>query len=134
LQFFPHLFILLLAMISMSTAKFIFFIAMTLGPQGPHEVFVTSSNENYHWTDQGPEGWKLKTEADAHCGWTRQQEQNGTLDDRDARAITAQTWNDGSALQLSNGNRVEKQGDAAFYIVDPGCPNQKTYTILFPKD
>jgi hypothetical protein len=58
----------------------------------------------------------------------------GSLEDADARAITGHDWHDGSSLQLSNGNRVEKQGDAAFYIVNPGAPNQVTYTILYPKD
>ena len=68
-------------------------------------------------------------------GWVRQdqKQQVAAFDDADARAITAHQWHDGSYLQLSNGNRVEKQGDAAFYIVDPGAPNQKTYTILYPK-
>ncbi len=73
--------------------------------------------------------------AQIHRDWVRQDEkqQAAPFDDADAKAITAHNWHDGSYLQLSNGNRVEKQGDAAFYIVDPGAPNQKTYTILYPK-
>ena len=123
-------------MISMSTAKFLFFIALTLGPQSPHTVVVTSINENYCWTDEGPDGWMLKTKGAPTSDWVRQDEkqQAASFDDADARAITGHQWHDGSYLQLDNGNRVEKQGDAAFYIVNPGAPNQKTYTILFPKE
>jgi hypothetical protein len=123
-------------MISMSTAKFLFFIALSLGPQSPHTVFVTSLNENYCWTDEGQDGWMLKTKGATTSDWKRvdQKDVTGPFDAADARAITAHDWQDGSALQLRNGNRVEKQGDAAFYIVNPGAPNQKTYTILFPKD
>jgi len=120
-------------MISMSTAKFLFFIALTLGPQSPHSVYVTSSNEGYRWTDEGQNGWMLKTRDAGSTDWVRQDLKPlpGGFDNADARAITAHDWHDGSFLQLSNGNRVEKQGDAAFYIVDPGAPNQKTYTILY---
>ncbi len=123
-------------MISMSTAKFLFFIALSLGPQSPHTVFVTSLHESYCWTDAGPDGWMLKTKDSTNAHWKRveQKPTEGSLDDVDARAITGHDWHDGSALQLSNGNRVEKQGDAAFYIVNPGAPNQETYTILYPKE
>jgi hypothetical protein len=123
-------------MISMSTAKLLFFIALTLGPQSPHVVYVTSVNDSYRWTDEGPNGWMLRTKDAPHGDWVRQDQkpQPGGFDNAEARAITAHDWHDGSFLQLSNGNRVEKQGDAAFYIVDPGAPNQKTYTIRFPQE
>jgi hypothetical protein len=123
-------------MISLSTAKFLFFIALSLGPQTPHSVFVTSTNENYCWTDEGTDGWKLKTKGAPTCDWVRQEPKQlpAGFDTSDARAITAHQWHDGSYLQLANGNRVEKQGDAVFYIVNPGAPNQTTYTILYPKD
>jgi hypothetical protein len=122
-------------MISMSTAKFLFFLAMTLGPQSPHVILATSNSENYVWTDKGPDGWLLKTKGLPTCDWNRvtQAQQAADFDSDDARAVTACHWQDGSRLLLPNGNRVEKKGDAAFYIIRPGCPNQETFTILYPK-
>jgi hypothetical protein len=120
-------------MISLTTAKLLFFIAVSLGPQAPHTILATSNSENYSWHDEGADGWSLEANDLPTNGWQRQMA-GGSFDSRDARAITAHQWHDGDALQLANGSRVEKQGDAVFYIEHPGCPNQKTFTILFPKE
>ncbi len=47
------------------------------------------------------------------------------------RAIAQHHWGKNSSLDLDNGTRIEKRGDMAFYIVDPGAPNQKVFTILY---
>ena len=41
-------------------------------------------------------------------------------------------WKDNSAMVFDNGDRVEKRGDHAFYIINAGGANEKIFTILFP--
>jgi hypothetical protein len=35
-------------------------------------------------------------------------------------------------MVFDNGNRVEKRGDHAFYIINAGGANEKVFTIFFP--
>ena len=35
-------------------------------------------------------------------------------------------------MVFDNGDRVEKHGDHAFYIINAGAANEKVFTILFP--
>jgi hypothetical protein len=122
-------------MTSLPTAKILFFIAMSLNPHphGAHTVFATSNSDNYVWTGDG-QTWALKTKGLPTEEWVEHNGHQFALSGDDTRAIARHNWSHDSALDLTNGNRIEKQGNAGFYIINPGAPNQKTFTILYPKD
>jgi len=48
--------------------------------------------------------------------------------------ISKYHWKDNSAVVFDNGDRVEKRGDHAFYIINAGGSNEKIFTILFPNE
>jgi hypothetical protein len=119
-------------MISLTTAKTLLFVALALNP-GSHCIFVTSNSENYSFTEEAGRGWHLATKGLPTSNWQPQ----GLLENvppsgHDATVIDRYPWGQSSNLQLSDGNRIEKQGTAGFYIVSPGAPNEKDFTILYP--
>jgi len=120
-------------MTSLSTAKVLLFIALSVGPKHPQTIFATSNSENYVWTQSGQE-WSLKTKGLPTHQWRDRKNQPAPdpQEEREMRAVAHYDWREGSFLNLENGNRVERQGNAVFYIIDPGAPNQKVFTILYP--
>jgi hypothetical protein len=122
-------------MTSLVTAKLLFFIALTVGPQGSNTFFATSNSENYYWSNS-EDGWALQTKGLPSCDWKDRgsSQVGGTYDSRDERAIADRhNWQDGLLYDLPSGNQIKKQGNAVFYIIDPGAPNQKVFTILYPR-
>jgi hypothetical protein len=124
------------SMTSLPTAKMLLFIALALNPGAPpHDIFITSPSENYKLYS-GDRGWTIESKGSPGEAWNTCAErvQDPNPGDADMRSVVRNSWLTDSFVQLPNGNRVEKQGDAGFYIVNPGCPNQTVYTILYPKD
>ncbi len=119
-------------MTSLLTAKILFFIAMSMNPPGTQSVFATSNSENFLWSESGQSSWTVETKGLPTCDWEPMGTTDGGLGGADAQAIAHHDWKHNTFLNLENGNRVEKQGDAVFYIISPGAPNQKVYTILYP--
>ena len=128
-------------MITATTAKVLLFIALTLGPANPTTVFCTSHNESYTWTPQ-PYGWNLTALGFPASDFSRDPAKtamfSGSPHKGDVppyiREIADHNWNHDSVVVLSNGDRVEKKGDHAFYIINAGGPNEKIFTILFPTE
>lgn len=127
-------------MIVLPTAKILLFIALNLGPQNPPVVYATSNSENYVWSATSS-GWTLEGKGFPASDFTRDPSRWVTFTGSpskhsvpaDLRAISNYHWVDNSAMIFDNGDRVEKHGDHAFYIINAGGANEKVFTILFPK-
>jgi len=126
-----------LIMISLPTAKVLFFIALTLGPSDPQKIFVTSNSENYVWTHSA-NGWTFDAQGFPSSDWTREPDRTDIVVANDSEGITGpitsitkHKWDHDSVVILDNGDRIEKDHDTGFYIINAGGPNQKVYTILY---
>lgn len=127
-------------MIVLPTAKILLFIALQLGPQNPPVVYATSNSESYVWSTT-PTGWTVEAKGFPPSDFTRDPSKWVTFTgspNQDSipaylRVISKYHWVDNSAIIFDNGDRVEKRGDHAFYIINAGGANEKVFTILFPK-
>src|ERR1700722_15123496 len=125
-------------MITATTAKVLLFIALTLGPANPTAVFCTSHNESYSWTPQ-PYGWHLNALGFPAPDFSRDPSKtamfSGSPHKGDVPPNIGETadndWNHGSVVVLTNCDRVEKKGNQAYDIVNPGSPNEKDFTIFY---
>ena len=124
-----------------STAKILLFIALNLHPHGAQTIYATSNSEGYVWTPtQG--GWEVEAQGFPASDFTRDPSVDASLSGnpdrgdvpRYLRDISRHDWSRDSIMIFANGDRVEKCGDHAFYIINAGAPNQKTFTILFSDD
>ena len=121
------------------TAKILLFIALNLGPHNPPVIYATSNSESYVWTPTKT-GWTVKGKGFPASDFTRDPSRSidlsgdPTEDSIPAylRPVSQHDWNQNSAMVFDNGNRVEKHGDHAFYIINAGGANEKIFTILFP--
>jgi len=126
-------------MIVLPTAKILLFIALNLGPHNPPVIYATSNSENYVWTPTQT-GWTVEAKGFPTSDFTRDPFQSVTFTGnphRDSipaylRSISRHNWQHDSAMVFDNGNRVEKHGDHAFYIINAGGANEEVFTILFP--
>lgn len=125
-------------MIVLPAAKVLLFIALNLGPQNPPVIYATSNSESYVWTSTD-NGWTVEGKGFPASDCTRDPSKSvtftGTPQDSVPaylRAISRHNWSHNSAMVFDNGNRVEKHGDHAFYIINAGGANEKVFTILFP--
>jgi hypothetical protein len=125
-------------MLVLPTAKILLFIALNLGPQNAPEIYATSNSESYVWTPSGS-GWDLEAKGFPASDFTRDPSETmsfaGTPQDSIPgylRAISRHNWTHNSVMILDNGDRVEKRGNHAFYIINAGGANEKVFTILFP--
>ena len=127
-------------MIVLPTAKVLLFIALNLGPQNAPIIYATSNSESYVWTPTST-GWEVEAKGFPASDFTRDPSQSasftGTQPDSIPaylRVISRHHWVNNSAMVFDNGDRVEKRGNHAFYIVNAGGANEKIFTILFPSD
>jgi hypothetical protein len=119
-------------MTSLATAKVLLFIALSMAPEGTQKIFATSNSDNYVWMkDDG--AWSLKTKVIPVADYTVMgSEQAPQVTDSMETIRRHHRSREDTVLDLKNGNQIEQQGNAVFYIVDPGAPNEKVYTILYP--
>jgi hypothetical protein len=123
-----------------TTAKVLLFIALNVGPHNPPMVYATSSGESYVWTSTAT-GWTVERKAFPSSDFERNPAKDmsfsGNLTQgsvpRYLRAISRYRWQEGAAMVFDNGDRIEKRGDHAFYIINAGGSNEKVFTILYPK-
>jgi len=102
-------------------------------------IYATSNSESYVWTPTKT-GWTVKGKGFPASDFTRDPSRSidlsgdPTQDSIPAylRPVSQHDWNQNSAMVFDNGNRVEKHGDHAFYIINAGGANEKIFTILFP--
>ena len=128
-------------MVNLPTAKILLFIALNLGPKAAPEIYATSNSESYVWTPL-PGGWTLVAKGFPASDFSRDPSKELSIDGDPAIGdlpdgmdrVAHHDWSHDSVVILDNGDRVEKCGDHAFYIVNAGGPNEKDFTILFPKD
>ena len=126
-------------MIVLPTAKILLFIALSLGPQNPPMVYATSNSESYVWTPT-TWGWNVEAKGFPTSDFTRNPTKNVSFSGNpvDAsvpkylRAVADHHWVNNSTMVFDNGDRVEKHGDHAFYIVNAGAENEKVFTIFWP--
>lgn len=126
-------------MLALPTAKILLFIALNVGPHQPSTVFATSLSENYVCTAT-PTGWNVEElgfpASDFNRNPATSTDLSGTPGTSSVpkflRAVAHHNWSHDSALVFDNGDRVEKHGDHAFYIINAGGANEKVFTILFP--
>ncbi len=127
-------------MLVLPTAKILLFIALNVGPHQPSTIFATSSSESYVCTAT-PSGWNVEELGFPASDFTRNPatsaDFSGTPGSSSVpkflRAVAHHNWNRDSAMVFDNGDRVEKHGDHAFYIINAGGANEKVFTILFPQ-
>jgi hypothetical protein len=126
-------------MLVLPTAKILLFIALNVGPQNAPLIYATSNSESYVCTPTQT-GWTIEGKGFPSSDFTRDPSKSATLTGNPEessippylRAISKYHWKDNSAMVFDNGNRVEKHGDHAFYIINAGGANEKIFTILFP--
>lgn len=126
-------------MIVLPTAKILLFIALSVGPQNPPVVYATSNSESYVWTTTKP-GWTVEAMGFPASDFSRDPSRWATFSDAPTedsvpaylRVISHYHWVNNSAMVFNNGNRVEKHGDHAFFIINAGGANEKVFTISFP--
>ena len=126
-------------MLVLPTAKILLFIALNVGPQNPQTVYATSNSESYAWTTTRV-GWSVEGKGFPQSDFTRDPSKGENFTgnpDSDSvphylKAISKYKWNDKSVMVFDNGNRIEKSGDHAFYIINAGAANEKVFTIMFP--
>ena len=126
-------------MFVLPTAKILLFIALNVGPQNPQTVYATSNSEGYVWTTS-PVGWSVEGKGFPASDFTRDPSKyenfSGNPDKESVpaylRVISKYKWTNNSVMVFDNGNRVEKHGDHAFYIINAGGANEKVFTIMFP--
>jgi hypothetical protein len=137
-------------MISLTTAKFLLFLALCLGPKDGNSnqtIEITSKNSYIVWT-QGTDGWTVVQKGLAGDDWPS----NGTLVSTadlnnfrdkhhdyvpDVRAVKGHDWpaKGDSKIYLEDGNLVEKQGyNKVFYTIEPGGYNQRVFVIQAMQD
>ena len=125
-------------MIVLPTAKILLFIALNLGPNQPPMIYATSNSESYVWTST-PTGWTVEGKGFPSSDFTRDPSHTVAFTGNPShdsipsylRVISRHKWNSNSAMVFDNGDRVEKHGDHAFYIINAGGANEKVFTILF---
>ena len=128
-------------MLVLPTAKILLFIALNLGPQNAPMIYATSQSESYVWTPSST-GWTLEAKGFPSSDFTRDPSTTTTFTGKPGagsvpdylRTISKYRWKDNSTIVFDNGDRVEKKGDHAFYIINAGGPNEKIFTILFPTE
>lgn len=128
-------------MMMLPTAKILLFIALALGPKNVETIYATSNSEGYVWTPNAGE-WTLQAKGFPASDFTRDPTQDVTFNKLPGHkdvpsylwSLSRHDWSHDSVMIFDNGDRVEKCGDHAFYIINAGAPNQKIYTILFPTD
>jgi hypothetical protein len=128
-------------MIVLPTAKALLFIALTLGPQNAPMIYATSNSESYVWMPSD-KGWLLEGKGFPSSDFTRNPSREiaftgKTPDDSVPaylRAIAKYDWHHDAQAVFDNGDRVEKKGNHAFYIINAGGANEKVFTILFPEE
>jgi hypothetical protein len=126
-------------MLVLPTAKTLFFIATHLGFGHAPMIYATSPSESYVWTAT-PTGYTLLAKGFPSSDFTTDPDQ--TLEFKgtpptdgvppEIHVITNYGWKRDSAYVFDNGDRIEKSGDHAFYILNAGGANEKVFTILFP--
>jgi hypothetical protein len=112
---------------------------LNLGPQNAPMIYATSNSESYVWTPTQT-GWTVEGKGFPASDFTRDPDLTATfVGSPGARSVPAYLrvisnyhWKNNSAMVFDNGDRVEKRGDHAFYIIDAGGANEKIFTILFP--
>jgi hypothetical protein len=135
-------------MLVLPTAKVLLYIALHLGPSHPQVVYATSNSESYVWeltepagSKSGWTGWTLEAKGFPASDFTRDPLKMQTFDGARppvdsvpgyVRAISHFSWKRDSAFVFDNGDRIEKHGDHAFYILNAGGANEKVFTILYP--
>ena len=117
-------------MLSLSTAQLLFVVALALAPHNAQTIYATSSTNNYFWTET-THGWTLKTKGLPSTCWSDGGTQPAPQRDADMRTVQQHHWSRERQLFLDNGNRVEEQGDAVFYTIEPGEANQQVFTIFY---
>jgi hypothetical protein len=128
-------------MLALPTAKILLFIALNVGPHNAPVIYATSNSEGYVWTSNDT-GWTVEAQGFPASDFTRDPSRsmdftgNPTQDCAPTylRAISRHDWSHNSAMVFDNGDRVEKCGDHAFYIINAGGANEKVFTFLFPND
>ena len=134
-------------MLVLPTAKVLLYIALQLGPAHPQVVYATSNSESYVWEYTGSDtkgswtGWTVEGKGFPASDFTRDPSKTMTFDGRrppvDAvpgylRVISRYSWKKDTAYVFDNGDRIEKHGHHAFFILNAGGANEKVFTILYP--
>jgi hypothetical protein len=129
-------------MIVLPTAKVLLFIALNLGPHDASLIYATSNSESYVWTpaEEGS-GWTVEAKGFPASDFSRDPSKTETFSGNPTansvpaylRAISHHKWRNNTMMIFDNGDRVEKHGDHAFYIVNAGGANEKVFTILYQK-
>jgi hypothetical protein len=126
-------------MLALPTAKTLLFLALSVGPSHAPTIYATSNSEGYVWTSTET-GWSLVGMGFPSSDFTRDPSKSMNFTGNPSaapsylRAVAHHDWSRrNSAMVFDNGDRVEKHGDHAFYIINAGGPNEKIFTILFPK-
>ncbi len=125
-------------MLVLPTAKILLFIALNVGPQNAPQIYATSNSESYVWTSTAT-GWNLEAKGFPASDCTRDPNRYVTFSGNPAgdalppfiHSIAHHHWRNNYAMVFDNGDRVEKSGDHAYYIVNAGAANEKIFTIFF---
>ena len=126
-------------MATLPAAKTLLFIALTLNPS-PQKIFVTSNSETYIWTHT-VKGWSFEARGFPASDFSREPDRTEMMTPPTShdlhgplKGVAQHDWSHDSVMIFENGDRVEKDKDTGFLIVNAGGSNQKTYTILYDDD
>lgn len=138
----PRIYVLLAPfMVDTALIKVLLFIAVTLGPHNASTIHATDGYYGYVWNPRTG-GCSVTALGFPPSDIFRNPSQTVTIGGSPAaqnvpgylHAISFHDWDANPVKVFANGDRIEKTDRAVFYIIDAGAPNQRVFTITFPKD
>ncbi len=115
----------------------LFWIAVTLAPQGASQIVVKGPDATWAWTRQ-TSGWSASTDrsiwlAEGNTVTTSVKEEKKNAEDvgQYVQGIKDHDWKASATLELQPTASLAKEGEAFVYTLDEGTAAAKRFTIRF---
>ena len=116
----------------------LFWIAVSLSPQGTSQIIVKGPDKTWTWTRQ-ESGWSHSVDRSVWVaeGSVVTSKSGDNADKQDVstfvKGIKEQDWNKSPSLKLGPMKSLTKKGDTFVYTLDEGEPSAKRFVIQFKK-
>jgi hypothetical protein len=119
--------------------QILFWIAMTVAPQGTKQIIITGPEMSLTWTNEDG-AWK---DSETRNVWTidgTKVTSTGTEDKAQGvevagfvKGVKGQDWVESPSINLGAHRSLAKVGETFVYILNEGDPTAKRYVISFKK-